>query len=130
MRQNGVRSLAVRCTECRNETIIKADHWPGDLTVKSFEPRMVCTKCGINLIWGGEATEGMGVLTRLTPSCWCSERGGGGGDYGQFIEVTFQSQRGFPATKTSAKKVMLAAVSPESQLGSNECKPPQTLLGR
>jgi hypothetical protein len=27
--------------------MIYANHLPGDLTVKSFEPRMVCTKCGI-----------------------------------------------------------------------------------
>jgi hypothetical protein len=46
MRQNGVRSLAVQCHKCRHQVIINADHWPGDLTVKSFEPRMVCTKCG------------------------------------------------------------------------------------
>jgi hypothetical protein len=46
MRQNGVRSLAVRCHQCHHEKIINADHWPGDLTVTSFIPRMVCTKCG------------------------------------------------------------------------------------
>jgi ribosomal protein S27E len=46
MRANGVRSLDVQCWQCRHKTIINADHWPGDLTVKSFEPRMVCTKCG------------------------------------------------------------------------------------
>jgi hypothetical protein len=38
MRQNGVRSLDVQCWQCRHETIINADHWPGNLTVKSFEP--------------------------------------------------------------------------------------------
>jgi hypothetical protein len=46
MRDNGVRSLSVSCWQCHNEKIINVDHWPGDLTVKSFEPRMVCTKCG------------------------------------------------------------------------------------
>jgi hypothetical protein len=47
MRQNGVCSLDVQCWQCRHRTIIiNADHWPTDLTVKSFEPRMVCTKCG------------------------------------------------------------------------------------
>jgi hypothetical protein len=46
MRQNGVRSLDVQCWQCRHRTIIKADHWPGDLTVKSLEPRLVCTKRG------------------------------------------------------------------------------------
>src|SRR5271169_6089049 len=46
MRENGVRSLAVQCRQCRHQVIVNADHWAGDLTVKSFEPRMVCTKCG------------------------------------------------------------------------------------
>jgi hypothetical protein len=47
MRENGVRSLDVQCWQCRHRTIINADKWPGDLIVKSFEPRMVCTKCGM-----------------------------------------------------------------------------------
>jgi hypothetical protein len=46
MRQNSVRSLDVQCWRCRHRTIINVDHLPADLTVKSFEPRMVCTKCG------------------------------------------------------------------------------------
>jgi hypothetical protein len=46
--QNGVRSLAVYWWQCHHETIINADHWPGDLTLPSFGPRMVCTKCGIS----------------------------------------------------------------------------------
>jgi hypothetical protein len=46
MRANGVRSLAIYCHQCHHETIISADHWPGDLTVPSFGPKMVCTKCG------------------------------------------------------------------------------------
>jgi hypothetical protein len=44
MRENGVRSLM--CHQCRHETIMNVDHLPGDLTVPSFGPRMVCTKCG------------------------------------------------------------------------------------
>jgi hypothetical protein len=44
MRENGVRSLAV---QCHHETIINADHWPGDMQIPLFVPRMVCTKCGI-----------------------------------------------------------------------------------
>jgi hypothetical protein len=44
MRQNGVPSLAVQCHQCRHRVIVNADHWPGGLTVKSFEPRMVCTR--------------------------------------------------------------------------------------
>jgi hypothetical protein len=46
MRQNGVRSLAVQCHHCRHEVIMNVDHLPGDLTVPSFGPRMVCMKCG------------------------------------------------------------------------------------
>jgi hypothetical protein len=45
MRENGVRSLAVRCWQCHHETIINVDHLPGDLAVKSFKPRIVRTKC-------------------------------------------------------------------------------------
>jgi hypothetical protein len=47
MRQNGVRALEIMCHQCRHQTVVNVDHLPGDLTVKSFEPRMVCTKCGI-----------------------------------------------------------------------------------
>ena len=46
MRQNGVRSLAVQCPQCRHEVILNVDHLPGDLTVPSFGSRTVCTKCG------------------------------------------------------------------------------------
>jgi hypothetical protein len=46
MRQNGVRSLAVQCHQCRHEVVMNVDHLPGDLTVKWFERKMVCTKCG------------------------------------------------------------------------------------
>src|SRR5271156_1029202 len=46
MRQNGVRSLAVQCHQCRHEVIMNVDHLPGDVTVPSFGPRMVCKKCG------------------------------------------------------------------------------------
>jgi hypothetical protein len=42
MRENGVRSLDVQ----RHRVIVDVDHPPGDLTVPSFGPRMVCTKCG------------------------------------------------------------------------------------
>jgi ribosomal protein S27AE len=47
MRENGVRSLAVQCHQCRHEVVMNVDHLPGDLTVPSFGPRMVCTKCGM-----------------------------------------------------------------------------------
>jgi hypothetical protein len=46
MRANGVRSLDVQCTQCRHRVIVNVDHLPGDLTVSSLGPRMVCTKCG------------------------------------------------------------------------------------
>jgi hypothetical protein len=46
MRENGVRSLNIMCHQCRHETIMNVDHLPGGLTVPSFGPRMVCTKCG------------------------------------------------------------------------------------
>ena len=44
MRQNGVRSLWIQCNQCRHTTVMNVV--PGDLTVPSFGPRMVCTKCG------------------------------------------------------------------------------------
>jgi hypothetical protein len=46
MRHNGVRSLEIVCQQCRHQTVMNVDHLPGDLTVKSLEPGMVCTKCG------------------------------------------------------------------------------------
>jgi hypothetical protein len=46
MRHNGVRSLAVQCRGCRHEVIMNVDHLPGDVTVPSLGPKMVCTKCG------------------------------------------------------------------------------------
>src|SRR3974390_169551 len=46
MRANGVRSLWVQSNQCRHTTVMNVDHLPGDLTVPSFGPRMVCTKCG------------------------------------------------------------------------------------
>jgi hypothetical protein len=46
MRENGVRSLAVQCHQCRHEVIMNVDHLPVDLTVPSFGPRMGCTQCG------------------------------------------------------------------------------------
>jgi hypothetical protein len=42
----GVRSLDVQCNQCRHRVIVNVDHLPGDLTVPSFGPRMVCTKSG------------------------------------------------------------------------------------
>jgi hypothetical protein len=31
----------------RYEVIVNVDKYPGDLLVKEFGPRMVCTKCGM-----------------------------------------------------------------------------------
>ncbi len=46
MRANGVCSLSIYCHQCHHETAMNVDHLPGDMTVPSFGPRMVCTKCG------------------------------------------------------------------------------------
>jgi DNA-directed RNA polymerase subunit RPC12/RpoP len=46
MRANGVRSLSIRCPECRHERIMNVDHLPGRVIVPSFGHRMVCTYCG------------------------------------------------------------------------------------
>jgi hypothetical protein len=46
MRQNGVRSLAVQCHQCLHEVIMNVDHLPGNVSVPSLGPKMVCTKCG------------------------------------------------------------------------------------
>jgi hypothetical protein len=47
MRQNGVRSLDVMCHGCRHEVILNVDQYPGDLLVREFGPRVVCTTCGM-----------------------------------------------------------------------------------
>jgi hypothetical protein len=46
MRANGVRSLDIQCNQCRHRVILNVDHLPRDLTVPSFGPKMVCTRCG------------------------------------------------------------------------------------
>jgi len=43
MRENGVRSLAVRC---HHETTHAVDGYADDVVVPSFGPRIVCTACG------------------------------------------------------------------------------------
>ena len=57
MRENGVRALLVSCLDCTHRAEINVDDQPGHLAVKSFEPRMVCGKCGSRRIdvrpaWG------------------------------------------------------------------------------
>jgi hypothetical protein len=47
MRDNGVRSLDVSCWQCHHRAIMSADPWPDHVTVPTFGPGMVCTRCGI-----------------------------------------------------------------------------------
>jgi hypothetical protein len=46
MRENGVRSLAVRCMRCHHETTLDVDGYADDVVVPSFGSRIVCTACG------------------------------------------------------------------------------------
>jgi len=83
MRENGVRSLDIMCHQCRHEVIMNVDHLPGDPTVPSFGPRMVCAKCGIVGAWAPLAHVkprycALGCDSRSGKSCsirraiWCS----------------------------------------------------------
>jgi hypothetical protein len=49
MRANDVRRLIASCLApyCHHSAIIDADAYDGALTVKSFDARMVCTRCGL-----------------------------------------------------------------------------------
>jgi hypothetical protein len=49
MRENGVRRLVAQCLApyCHHSATIDADGYDGAIPVKSFEPRMVCTRCGL-----------------------------------------------------------------------------------
>jgi hypothetical protein len=47
IRQNGVRSLLVMCYGCQHEVVINVDQYPGELLVREFGTRMVCTNCGM-----------------------------------------------------------------------------------
>jgi hypothetical protein len=42
-----VRSLEVLCQGGRREVILNVDQDPGDLLVREFGPRLVCTQCGM-----------------------------------------------------------------------------------
>jgi hypothetical protein len=48
MRQNGVRSLKVFCSNvaCRHESIVNVDGHGDDVFVPSLGPRMRCERCG------------------------------------------------------------------------------------
>jgi hypothetical protein len=41
------QAIEVQCFGCRHEVVINVDKYPGDLLVREFGPRMVCTKCGM-----------------------------------------------------------------------------------
>jgi hypothetical protein len=47
MRQNGVRRLAVSCSNCRHSAVVDVDGFSDDIPVPSFGPRMLCTYCGV-----------------------------------------------------------------------------------
>jgi len=49
MRQNGVRRLLVYCNglRCWHSATVDADFLAGDVVLKSLEPRMVCSRCGL-----------------------------------------------------------------------------------
>ena len=48
MRQNGIRSVIVRCSNvaCRHEAIVNVDKQPDGVFVPSLGPRMRCERCG------------------------------------------------------------------------------------
>lgn len=46
MRENGVRSLLVYCKDCHHSGVIDVEQFADDLTVPSFNSRVVCQKCG------------------------------------------------------------------------------------
>ena len=46
MRDNGVRSLKVTCVKCYKVSVVNMDGFDERLTMKSFEPKMVCRSCG------------------------------------------------------------------------------------
>lgn len=48
MRLNGVRSLDIYCNnqDCLHRATMNVDAYPGHLLVKSFEGKLVCSRCG------------------------------------------------------------------------------------
>jgi hypothetical protein len=72
MRQNGVRSLEVMRHGCRHEVILNVDQYPGDLLLREFGPRMVCTKCG--MVGGSRAAE-LERARSIGPSSTCAAFG-------------------------------------------------------
>ena len=47
MRELGVRSLDVSCRLCHHQAVLNADRRPDHVTVPTFGPLLVCTRCGI-----------------------------------------------------------------------------------
>jgi hypothetical protein len=47
MRENGVRSLCVTCELCHHEAVMNVEAFGDAVPVPSFDPRMVCTGCGV-----------------------------------------------------------------------------------
>jgi hypothetical protein len=43
MRDLGVRSLDVSCWNCHHQAVLNADHWPDEVVLPTFGPRMVCS---------------------------------------------------------------------------------------
>lgn len=46
LRSLGMRSLQVYCNNCPHHGVLDINGQPDHLAVKSFEPKMYCTKCG------------------------------------------------------------------------------------
>jgi hypothetical protein len=48
MRESGVRSVLIYCTDyrCSHYITMSADRWPDDLRASDIEQRFVCTACG------------------------------------------------------------------------------------
>jgi hypothetical protein len=46
MRAQGVRSLSVSCWNCHHDAVLSADPWLDEVSVPSFGPRMMYTRCG------------------------------------------------------------------------------------
>jgi hypothetical protein len=47
LRELGVRSFHVSCSNCYHQAVLSGDRWADDVAVPTFGPRMVRTACGI-----------------------------------------------------------------------------------
>ena len=50
MRENGVRSLWVRCIDCKREVSVLADMLPDETYVPEAAKRFRCSSCGSNRV--------------------------------------------------------------------------------